>query len=177
MTNTKSSRFRLDSLNRSEAFDDLVAALHDVTATVGVPAQVKRILVHVTRALAATSGFAVGVHGDQVHLVEHVDLHAAGVAHFPATVTGRSPIGECLASRTPIWIGDATERDRWYPQLFGAPRSLQAAALVPVDRADATIGVVCFAFDHARSFTEPERRYCAAVADLTAVVLNTAPAP
>ena len=84
-----------------------------------------------------------------------------------------SVVGEVFRTRTPLWLSDRAEWDR-YPEAVGRAESFRSAAILPVAAPGRFFGVLGIAFEVERAFPEEEQTFLAAIAAQTAQALDRA---
>ena len=91
----------------------------------------------------------------------------------------RSPLTECFVERTPIWIESREGPDGFdarYPPIAPVWDALgvASAAFVPLVAAGETVGVISFAFETERVFTEEDRGFLLALGRQAALAMERA---
>jgi signal transduction histidine kinase len=87
----------------------------------------------------------------------------------PIDVAGESPLAHAIRTAEAVFLGSREEHDARFP----AWRATEVAcAILPVVADAAPIGVVCFGYDHVRSFAEPDRAFKAILARQCALALE-----
>ena len=126
----------------------------------------------------ATVGWSLFVRNkDQIDLLAATagSRQAAGrVAPFP--ISARFPGNQALKTNTAVWLRDAEELARRFPDLplQDVRSDVQGRAIIPLRAGDEPIGVLAVSFGDVRVFDEEERAYLTAVADLWAQAVHRA---
>lgn len=155
----------------SEAFEHLVTLLAELTEAGHPDEAAGLILEHGMAALAAQSAALCTVDADRrrLELRTHRNASPETVAAFPLDLDLDVPVAEAARTGMPLWIDTAEERDRWYPLLAGSPVAVRSSAVLPIQAAGVIVGAVALGFAGDHPFSETERAFSLALADLAAL--------
>ncbi len=173
---------------RGSALQELVEA----TAQATTPAEIACSTVDIAGKLLGADGAAV-----YTQTIEHRSdgalatpahdgsavlavLHAAGWAQLTmeryqqVTVRQGRPLSDAFLTGSAVWIEDADDWYRRYPEMAqaGTSEGSQATACLPLRAGGRDLGVVVFSFSRPRRFHAEERGYLLAVAALCAQALD-----
>ncbi len=86
------------------------------------------------------------------------------------------PLSDAVLDRCPIWLEDAAQWRRRYPDMAsaGTASNMQASACLPLSVEDRDLGAVVFSFAAPRAFSADEREFLTAVTALCAQGLDRA---
>jgi hypothetical protein len=92
------------------------------------------------------------------------------------TLTRGRPLSDAVLDRQPVWIENAQQWRRRYPDMaaVGTAADMQASACLPLRVQDRDLGAVVFSFSSARTFSAREREFLLAVTALCAQGLDRA---
>ncbi|WP_300008611.1 SpoIIE family protein phosphatase [Pseudonocardia sp.] len=135
----------------------------------------------VTAAAQVLEADAAGVYAT-TESGELESLHSAG---WSAQTSGRyrrltvrrgGPLSDAVLDGEPVWLEDAEQWRRRYPEMapVGTSEGFQATACVPLRVEDRDLGAIVFTFSRPREFLPPERSHLLAVAALCAQALDRA---
>jgi signal transduction histidine kinase len=115
-------------------------------------------------------GDALVLHGSTHHLQAAFDAYSRIALDFDA------PVAFAARDREPLFIGSRAEYQARYPSAYArATRMMSgelAIAVLPIACAGEPYGVLCFAFDHVRTFEPSDRAFKALVARQFALALE-----
>ncbi|MDQ1724204.1 MAG: hypothetical protein QOG52_1232 [Frankiaceae bacterium] len=86
----------------------------------------------------------------------------------------RTPAGECVRTRRPIFLATLAERDARYPVVAGRPSSSVTSAVIPLLVDDRVVGVLALGWETHREFGAADRDYLSSVAGQCAQALDRA---
>ncbi len=95
------------------------------------------------------------------------------LADYPSLPYGYGAVGRVFATRTPIYIEDVLEDDRWVNRRFATQTGLHGFAGIPLSTADRTLGVLTVFFGERRHLTTEEQELLGLLADHVALVVET----
>ncbi|HEX2122203.1 MAG TPA: response regulator [Thermoanaerobaculia bacterium] len=126
-------------------------------------------------AAGAKAGLIVRRSGDALLHVDHFGYASGDVeGWFPLALDAPLPICSAVRLARPVWLASVTLASAEYPLLVPVWKANQSRALaaVPVARGGRIVGAAGWSFRDPRRFHEAEQRLFAAVAELTAELIE-----
>jgi ANTAR domain/GAF domain len=100
-------------------------------------------------------------------------VQATTLALGPLTIDRDLPLTTAARENISVWVSSRAEGERRFPAMLAASPLVQAWAAVPLAIDGSVLGVLGIRFLSARSFSETERLFIRALADIAALTLTT----